>query len=368
MIGKLFRVGFYGESHGKGIGTVIYGCPPGIEVDKEYIRKELEKRRIRDARVSTQRFEEDDFEILSGIFNGYTTGAPINIFIYNRDVKFKHYEEFRYKPRPSHADYTAYVKYHGYNDYRGGGIFSGRLTAAMVAAGSVAKKLLNKFGIEVLAHTYSIGEMVVGREAKIDEIRNYVYSNVVRCAKEEYVDLLYSVIKNAREKGDSIGGVVECIVTNVPTGLGDPPIDTLDGDISKAIFMIPGVKGIEFGLGFEITKLYGSQANDPFTIKNGRIVTEKNNSGGINGGISNGMPIKFRVAFKPTPSIYKKQKTVDLKTLKETELRIKGRFDPCIAVRAVPVVENVTALVVADHLLRWLSWEGYLGEYYEGIE
>ena len=367
MMGKIFRVGFYGESHGKGVGTVIYGCPPGIKVDEKDIREELRKRRIKDPRISTQRFEEDLFDILSGIFNGYTSGAPINIFIYNKDVKSKHYEEFRYKPRPSHADYTAYIKYHGYNDYRGGGIFSGRLTAAMVAAGSIAKKLLNKFGIEVLAHTYSIGGVLVGKDVTIEEIKKNVYSNVVRCAKQEYVDLIYNIIKNAREKGDSIGGIVECIATNVPVGLGDPPIDTLDGDISKAIFTIPGVKGVEFGGGFEITKLYGSQANDPFTIENGKVITEKNNSGGINGGISNGMPIKFRVAFKPTPSIYKKQKTVDLKTFEEAELQIKGRFDPCIAIRAVPVVEGVTALVIADHLLRWLSWEGYLGGSYEGI-
>ncbi len=362
MIGRIFRVGFYGESHGKGIGTLIEGCPPGIEVREEDIAKELTKRRVRDPRVSTQRVEEDEFEILSGIFNGYTTGAPINIFIYNRDVDSRHYEEFRFKPRPSHADYTAYIKYHGYNDYRGGGIFSGRLTAAMIAAGAIAKKLLMRYGIEILAHTYSIGDLIVGEDVDIEMIRNNVYRNPVRCADPDAAKKVYQLIESIRREGDSIGGIVECIALNLPVGLGDPPIDTLDGDISKAIFIIPGVKGIEFGLGFEITRLRGSQANDPFTVVDGRIATEKNNSGGINGGISNGMPLKFRVAFKPTPSIYREQKTVDLRRMEETTLKIKGRFDPCIAIRAVPVVENITAIILADHLLRWLAWEGYIGD------
>ena len=361
MIGRLFRVGFYGESHGGGIGTIIYGCPPGIKISDEDIALELSRRRVRDPKISTQRVEEDRFDVLSGIFNGYTTGAPINIFIYNRDVDSRHYEEFRNKPRPSHADYTAYVKYHGYNDYRGGGIFSGRLTAAMVAAGAVAKKLLEKYGIEVLAHTYSVGGEVVGRDVDIDLIRMNTYRNPVRCADPESAEKIYRLIEETRRRGDSIGGIVECIALNLPVGLGDPPIDSLDGDLAKAIFIIPGVKGVEFGLGFKITELYGSEANDPFKIRDGRIVTERNNSGGINGGISNGMPIMFRVAFKPTPSIYREQRTVDLRNMEETRLRIKGRFDPCIAIRAVPVVESITAIVLADHLLRWLAWEGYLG-------
>ena len=361
MIGRIFRVGFYGESHGKGIGTVIEGCPPGIAINEGDIAEELSKRRVRDPRISTQRVEEDRFEVLSGIFNGYTSGAPINIFIYNRDVDSRHYEEFRVKPRPSHADYTAYVKYHGYNDYRGGGIFSGRLTAAMIVAGTVAKKLLERYGIEVLAHTYSVGSLVVGKDVDINMIKENVYKNPVRCADPKAAEEVYRLIEMVRREGDSIGGIVECIALNLPVGLGEPPIDSLDGDISKAIFVIPGVKGVEFGLGFQITRLLGSEANDPFTIENGRVVTEKNNSGGINGGISNGMPLKFRVAFKPTPSIYKTQKTVDLKKMEETSLRIKGRFDPCIAIRAVPVVESITAIVLADHLLRWLAWEGYIG-------
>lgn len=362
MLGKLFKVEFYGESHGDGVGTLIYGCPPGIKISEEYIASELAKRRVKDPKISTQRFEEDRFEILSGVFNGYTSGAPINIFIYNRDVDSRHYRELRYKPRPSHADYTAYIKYHGYNDYRGGGIFSGRLTAAMVAAGAVAKKLLKPYGIEVLAHIYSVGKLVVGEDIDIKLIRENVYRNPVRCADPEAIDKVYKLITDVRREGDSIGGVVECLALNTPVGLGEPPIDTLDGDIAKAIFTIPGVKGIEFGLGFKITMLRGSEANDPFIVRDGKILTEKNNSGGINGGISSGMPIRFRVAFKPTPSIYREQKTVDLKTLEETKLKIRGRFDPCIAIRAVPVVESITSIVLADHLLRWLSWEKYIGD------
>jgi len=362
LLGKMFKVTFYGESHGRGIGTLIYGCPPGIKIMDVDIRRELEKRRIRDPKISTQRIEEDTFDVLSGIFNGYTTGAPINIFIYNKDVDSRHYEEIRFRPRPSHADYTAYMKYHGYNDYRGGGIFSGRLTAGMVAAGAIAKKVIEGFGIKVLAHTYSVGKLVVGEDVEIEDIERNVYRNPVRCARMDMAEEIYRYIENVRRDGDSIGGVVEGIILNVPIGLGEPPIDTLDGDLAKAIFLIPGVKGIEFGLGFKLGRLRGSEANDEFRVSNGRIITRTNNSGGINGGISNGMPIKFRVVFKPTPSIYKRQRTVDLREFREVDIRLKGRFDPCIAIRAVPIIESVSAIVIADHLLRWLAYEKYMGD------
>jgi chorismate synthase len=313
-----------------------------------------------DPSISTQRVEEDEFDILSGVFNGYTTGAPIVIFIYNRDVDSRGYELRRYTPRPSHADYTAWAKYFGYNDYRGGGMFSGRLTAGMVAAGAVAKKLLSRRGIEVYAYTRSVGDIKVSQEPSLEDIKERTYLSPVRCPDPEVSSRMFELIKRVRGEGDSIGGVVEAIGVNVPVGLGEPPIDTLEGDISKAIFTIPGVKGIEFGRGFEITMMRGSEANDPFIVRDNQVLTEKNDSGGINGGISNGMPIVFRVAFKPTPSIYKRQRTVDLRELREVELKLTGRFDPCIAIRAVPVVESIFALVLADHLLRWLSWLGYM--------
>jgi len=360
MIGKVFRISIFGESHGKGIGVMIEGCPPGIKLEEKDLMVELAKRRIDDSNISTQRKEEDVLDILSGIFRGYTTGAPITIFISNKDIDSSRYEAIKDTPRPRHADYTARIKYFGYNDYRGGGIFSGRITAAIVAAGAIAKKVLGRYGIEVYAYIRSVGDITVPNNIPLSKIKEETYKSPVRCADPETSKVIYELIKQVRLEGDSIGGVVEAIGINIPPGLGEPPIDTLEGDISKAIFAIPGVKGIEFGKGFEITKLKGSEANDPFIITEGRIVTEKNDSGGINGGISNGMPIVFRVAFKPTPSIYKPQRTVDISKMMETEIELSGRFDPCIAIRAVPVVENMFATVLADHLLRWLSWVEFM--------
>ena len=360
MIGKMFRISIFGESHGKGIGVVIEGCPPGIEVKVRDIALELSKRRIDDPEISTQRREKDDFQILSGVFNGYTTGAPIVIFIENRDVDSSNYEAIKDTPRPSHADYTARIKYFGYNDYRGGGMFSGRITASIVAAGAIAKKVLAKYNIEVYAHTYSVGDITIPRDISITRIKEETYKSPVRCADPEGSKKMYELIKKVRREGDSIGGVVEAIALNVPPGLGEPPIDTLEGEISKAMFIIPGVKGIEFGRGFELTRMKGSEANDPFIIKDEMILTEKNNSGGINGGISNGMPIILRVGFKPTPSIYKPLKTVNINMKKEEYVRLRGRFDPCIAIRAVPIVENMLAIVLTDHLMRWLSWIKYM--------
>lgn len=363
MLGKMFRVSYFGESHGRGIGVLIEGCPPGIKIDTKYILNELAKRWINDPNISTQRREKDEFEILSGVFNGYTTGAPLSIFIFNKDIYSKNYDEIRFKPRPSHADYTAYRKYHGYNDYRGGGIFSGRITAAMVAGGAIAKQLIKKYQMEVYAYIYSVGNIAINESVELRMIKEYTYKSPVRCPDPNKSKEIYELVKRVRERGDSVGGIVETIAVNMPVGLGDPPIDTLDGDIAKAIFTIPGVKGIEFGEGFKLTKMMGSEANDPFAYKGKEVVTESNKSGGINGGISNGMPLIFRVAFKPTPSIYIPQKTVDMERKTDTTIELRGRFDPCIAIRAPPIVESVTAIVLADHLLRWLAWEKYL----EGI-
>jgi chorismate synthase len=360
MIGKIFRVSFFGESHGRGVGVLLDGCPPGVPISEDDISMELAKRRIEDPNISTQRVEVDDFEILSGVFNGYTTGAPLVIFIYNRDVDSRVYEELRFVPRPSHADYTAWVKYFGYNDYRGGGIFSGRLTAAMVAAGAIAKRILGRYGIEVYAHVVSVGDVSLSHPLSFSDIKRNTYRSPVRCADPNVSEKIYRLVERVRREGDSVGGVVEAVAINVPPGLGDPPIDTLDGEISRAIFVIPGVKGIEFGGGFRLSRVRGSVANDPFRIEGGRVVTTKNDSGGINGGISSGMPIVFRVAFKPTPSIYMPQRSVDLREMREVELRLRGRFDPCIAIKAVPVVESIFSIVLADFLLRWLSWREYM--------
>ncbi len=355
----MFRVSLFGESHGKLVGTLIEGCPPGIPISEDYIQKELDKRKPGLSLYVSQRKEEDKIEILSGIFNGYTTGAPITMVVWNKDVDSSAYEKIRYIPRPGHADYVSYVKYRGFNDYRGGGIFSGRITAGLVMAGAIAKKLLAMHNIEIYSYVKSIGT-IEAPQVSLDEIKENVYKSPVRCPHIETSNKMEDYIKSIMKEGDSIGGIIETIVLNVPVGLGEPPIDTLDGDISKAMFIIPAIKGIEFGAGFKLAKMRGSEANDAFILYNNNVRTLTNNAGGINGGISNGMPIIFRVAVKPTSSIRKKQKTVNLLKMEETEIIIEGRHDPCIVIRAVPVVESVTAIVIADHLLRWLSWNGLM--------
>lgn len=355
----MFRVSLFGESHGKLVGVIIEGCPPGISISEDYIQKELDKRRPGSSLYVSQRKEEDKVDILSGIFNGYTTGAPITMVVWNKDVNSSAYEKLRYTPRPGHADYVSYIKYKGFNDYRGGGIFSGRLTAGLVMAGAIAKKLLAMYNIEVYSYVTSIGH-IESPQVTLNEIKENVYKSPVRCPHIETSNKIEEYIKSIMKEGDSVGGIVETIVLNVPVGLGEPPIDTLDGDISKAMFIIPAVKGIEFGAGFKLAKMKGSEANDAFVVRNNNIYTLTNNAGGINGGISNGMPIIFRVVIKPTPSIRKKQRTVNLLKMEETEIIIEGRHDPCIVIRAVPVIESVTAIVIADHLLRWLSWNGLM--------
>ncbi len=353
----MFRVSLFGESHGKLVGVLIEGCPPGLRISEEDVQKELDKRKPGSSLYVSQRKEDDRVEILSGVFNGYTTGAPITMVVWNKDVISSSYEIMRYTPRPGHADYVSYVKYKGFNDYRGGGIFSGRITAGLVMAGVVAKKLLSLYNIEVYSYITSIGP-IESPLVTLDEIKENVYKSPVRCPHVETSNRIEDYIKTIMKEGDSVGGIIETIVLNVPVGLGEPPIDTLDGDLAKAMFVIPAIKGIEFGAGFKLSKMKGSESNDPFTINNNKIITLTNNAGGINGGISNGMPIIFRVVVKPTSSIRKKQKTVNLLKMEETELVVEGRHDPCIAIRAVPVVESVAAIVIADHLLRWLSWNG----------
>ena len=352
VLGKRFLVVSFGESHGRCVGAVVDGCPAGLELREEDIQRELDLRKPSSSLVSTERREEDRVEILSGVFEGYTTGAPICMLVWNRNVRSEDYEVLRYKPRPSHADYYAYVKYRGFNDYRGGGRFSGRITAGFVMAGAIARKLLRDvLGVEVIAYSLEIGGVRV-EEIDLDKAREYRYRNDVRAPDPRSAEEMRKRIIEARSRGDSVGGIVECVATGVPIGLGEPVFDALDADLAKALMAIPGARGVEFGAGFKAARMMGSQHNDPLTLKDGKIVSEKNDAGGVIGGISTGMPIVVRVAFKPPSSIQLEQKTVDLRSLSETRLRISGRHDPCIVPRAVPVVEAMVAIVLADHALR----------------
>ncbi|MBS7611930.1 chorismate synthase, partial [Candidatus Bathyarchaeota archaeon] len=301
--------------------------------------------------LSTSRVEADRVEFKSGVFRGRTTGAPICMTVRNLDVDSTAYEEFRFKPRPGHADYPAYIRYGGFNDYRGGGLFSGRMTVAYVMAGAVAKKLLSKIGVEVYAHTVQIGCVKLKREVNLEELKTKVYNSRVRCVDQKLSEEMERVILEAAAKSDSVGGVVEGLAFNVPAGLGDPLFGSIDGDIARLLFNIPAVKAVEFGAGVKAASMMGSEFNDQYVYRNGRVETLTNNSGGVLGGLSNGMPIVVRVSFKPTPSVAMRQKTIDLLKKENTFIEIKGRYDPCVVPRAVPVVEACLALVIADHCL-----------------
>jgi chorismate synthase len=331
---------------------VIDGCPAGLPLREEDIQVELDRRKPGLTAISTSRFEEDKVEVISGVYRGYTTGAPICMIIRNRDVNSVPYETANIKPRPGHADYTAKVKYGGYNDPRGGGRFSGRITAAYVMAGAVAKKILRLLGIEILAHTVQIGRVRVEGKVSYDDIRRNVYINPVRCAVPNVAEKMIEEILEASKMKDSVGGIVEGIALNVPVGLGEPIFDSIDSDIAKMLFNIPAVKGVEFGAGFQVASMRGSEANDQYAIKDGKVIMLTNNAGGVLGGISNGMPIIVRVAFKPVPSISRKQRTVNLETMGEEYVEFAGRHDPCVVPRAVPVIESCLAFVLADHAIR----------------
>ncbi|MHC1586187.1 MAG: chorismate synthase, partial [Candidatus Hecatellaceae archaeon] len=313
-LGKKFRLTLYGESHGKCVGVVVEGCPPGLEVSQKLIQAELDKRRP-SGEHETARRETDQVEILSGVFRGKATGAPICLLVWNREVDSSPYEEIRWTPRPGHADYPAYVKYRGYNDYRGGGIFSARLMVGVVAAGAIAKQILKRVGVEVLAHVVEIGGVKIKREPSIEEIREETYKTPLRCLDPEASKEMLRRIEEAGREGDSLGGIIECFALNLPPGVGEPIFGSLDADVAHALFCIPAVKGVEFGAGFKAARLKGSENNDPYKVENGKIVTETNNAGGVLGGLSTGMPLVVRVAFKPPSSIGKPQKTVDLRSL-----------------------------------------------------
>jgi chorismate synthase len=351
-IGKEFAITFFGESHGRCVGVVIDGCPAGLPLSEEDIQKELDKRLPPKREIVSARREKDTAELLSGTFNGFTTGAPICALVWNKEVISGDYDLMKDRPRPGHADYPARIKYQGLNDYRGGGRFSGRITVAFVIGGAIAKKLLELFGVEVLAYTTEIGKIVLQKAPTLEEVKKNTYRNAVRCPEQEMAKKMEETILKAKKEGESVGGIVECVALNIPVGVGEPIFDSLDAEIAKMLFDMPAVKGVEFGAGFEAARLKGSENNDSYLLRDGEIETSTNNAGGILGGISSGMPFVVRAAVKPTPSISKKQKTVDLSTMEETTIQVKGRHDPCIVPKAVPVVEALVAVVLADQMLR----------------
>jgi len=348
----MFRVTLFGESHGPGVAAVIDGCPAGLRLDPAEIHKELAKRMPPDATVTSARREQDEVQILSGVFDGYTTGAPLAMFVPNRDIRSEDYDKLKSAARPGHADYPTRIKYGGFNDLRGGGRASGRLTAPIVMAGAVAKKLLGSIGVSVFAHTVQIHTIRLEKQLTHEAIIRGTYTNTVRCADSETAEKMRAAILKARNEGDSVGGIVECIAEGLPPGIGEPIFDSLDADLAKMAFSIPAVKGFEVGLGFQASSVLGSVNNDRYTVRDGKVVTLTNNAGGILGGLTNGMPIVVRVAFKPPSSIPKQQNTVNLKEMRDTKVEVTGRHDPCIVPKAVPVVEAAVAIVLADHCLR----------------
>jgi len=351
-LGKEFVVTLFGESHGKCVGAVVDGCPAGLQFSEIDVQNELDRRIPKGTGVVSSRIEEDRAEILSGAFNGRTTGAPIAMIVRNKDVDSWPYELSKDIPRPGHADYPAKIRFGGFNDYRGGGQFSGRMTAALVMAGAIAKKLLAKTSVEVLAYALSIGEIRSRGDLTREELRKTVYTNSVRCGDRDTALLMEKSILCAAESGDSLGGVVRVIAYDVPAGIGDPPFSSLDSELSQALFSIPAVKGVEFGSGFGAAQSKGSQNNDPLTIASGKVAFTTNNAGGVLGGLSTGREIVAQVAFKPTPSIAKPQRSVNLQSMEETELNLVGRHDPCIVPKAVPVVEATASMVLVDFMIR----------------
>ena len=341
--GNIFKLTTFGESHGPALGGVIDGCPPGIELDLDFIESEMQRRKPGQSSIVTQRKEEDSVQFYSGIFEGKTTGTPIGFLIHNKDQKSKDYSHIKDTYRPSHADFV-YDKKYGHRDYRGGGRSSARETASRVVAGAIAKQILE--GIEITAHVSSVGEIKVDTHySKLDF--STIENNPVRCADPKTAVEMESFIKQIRKEGDTVGGEVSCVIENCPIGLGEPVFDKLHAELGKAMLSINAVKGFEYGSGFDGSKLKGSRHNDSF---NSDGKTETNNSGGIQGGISNGMDIYFNVAFKPVATIMKSQKTIDSNN-NEVEMKGKGRHDPCVVPRAVPIVEAMAALVLVDYLL-----------------
>ncbi|MHA1730882.1 MAG: chorismate synthase [Promethearchaeota archaeon] len=351
-LGSQFRVTLYGESHGTCIGVILDGVPAGLKLDLEEVQRDLDRRRPGQSVASTSRAEKDEFSVRSGLFENRTTGAPICLEVPNRDVDSSSYYEIRDTPRPSHADLSAGYRYGGFHDFRGSGRFSGRLTAGLVMAGSVARQVLRQFGVEVRAYTRAIGGIVDEKSYSISEVDAAREENPVRAVDLETASKMLELVEKVRGEGDSIGGVVHCRVENVPRGLGDPFFDSLESLLAHAIFSIPAVRGVEFGSGFRSTSMRGSEHNDPLRYREGEVVVVGNHSGGIVGGITTGAPVEINVAFKPTASIGLPQETVDLKAKKNATITVKGRHDPVIVPRAVPVVEATVAIVILELMLR----------------
>lgn len=351
MWGSKIKLSIFGESHGNAIGITIDGLPAGFSIDMDKIMMEMARRAPGKSSLSTPRKESDIPEILSGYFEGKTTGTPLCAIIRNSNTKSKDYSKLKDVMRPGHADYTGAVRYKGFNDYRGGGHFSGRITAPLVFAGAICKQILEVKGIIVSAHINSIGKIkdCSFLEGDIsDELLNSFKENELPLINTKLEDEMRQEILSTRSSGDSIGGTIECAILGVSPGIGDPFFDSVESTLAHLMFSVPAVKGIEFGKGFDISKMRGSEANDEYYLENGNIKTKTNNNGGILGGITNGMPIIFNVAIKPTASIFKEQNTVNIVTMEETTLCIEGRHDPCIVQRALPVIEAVAAIGITE--------------------
>lgn len=356
-IGNIFKLTTFGESHGEAIGGIIDGCPSGLELNIELIQNELDKRKPGQSRITTQRKENDRIEILSGTFEGITTGTPIGFIIKNNNQKSKDYTHIKDKFRPSHADFTYQTKY-GIRDYRGGGRSSARETACRVVGGAIAKQILEHYQINVNAYVSQVGKIkVLKHYSELD--LSTTFQNEVRCPDENLADTMFRFIDKIRKEGDTIGGIVSCVISNIPVGLGEPVFDRLEADLAKSMLSINASKGFEIGAGFDAVTQKGSELNDEFILKDVsappikelKVDTKTNNSGGVQGGISNGQDIFFKIAFKPVATIMQKQNTIN-QQMKEVEIEGKGRHDPCVLPRAVPIVESMAAMVIVDHLLR----------------
>ena len=349
--GNNIKISIFGESHGRGIGINIDNLPSGFFLDMEEVMKEMKRRAPGKNNLSSERREEDVPEILSGYFEGRTTGTPLCAVIRNNDNKSKDYSKTKDIMRPGHGDYPGFIKYKGFNDYRGGGHFSGRITAPLVFAGAICKQILREEGVEIVAHIQSIGEVKDKSflDCNLDkELINSLKNEEFPLINKNLEEKMKKEILNAKKEGDSVGGVIECMILGVKAGIGSPFFDSVESTLSHLLFSVPSVKGVEFGRGFNITKMRGSDANDEYYIDEGRVKTKSNNNGGVSGGITNGMPIIFRIAIKPTPSVYKEQNSINISTMEETTLQIEGRHDPCIVQRAVPVIEGVSAIGILD--------------------
>lgn len=346
--GNIYRLTSFGESHGEGVGGVIDGCPPGLEVDVDFIQSELERRRPGQSRITTPRVETDTVEILSGVFEGKSTGAPIGFFVRNKNQQPSDYSNIKDSYRPSHADYTYQQKY-GIRDYRGGGRSSARETIARIVGGAIAKMYLKKQNIDIKAYTSQVGHIALENDYRMYDL-SQIEDNIVRCPDQTIADQMIKLIQEVRSKGDTIGGTITGVIKGVPVGLGEPVFGKLHAALGASMLGINAVKGFEYGMGFNVTKR-GSEVNDSFYNNKGKISTRTNYSGGIQAGISNGQDIYFRVAFKPVSTILMEQKTVD-KTGNDTLIKARGRHDPCVLPRAVPIVEAMSAMTIIDYYLQ----------------